>query len=407
MSRCRLGGARRLMVPADAVLDSGTAKTIFMDRGNGYFEPRQVETGERIDDRVEIVKGLRAGERVVTSGTFLMDSESQLKAAATGGAAAMIHRIIDFSGRNKFVVFLLVGVAVACGLVVAAEHAARRHSRPLRHAGHRLLALGPQPGHHGGPGHLSHHHRAAGRAARKDVRGFSDFGYSYVYIIFDEGTDIYWARSRTLEYLSEMLPRLPPGVQTELGRTPPASAGSFNTRWWTPRASTSLARLRSYQDWYPALLPESPFPAWRKWRPSAAWCASTRSTSIPTSCRHTKFPIRKWWRRCAPAITTWAGAWWNSPAANTWCAGAAMRARSTTSAASWWRQSPSGVPIRVKDIGQVTLGPDIRRGVADLDGKGDAVGGIVDHALRRKRAARDRPRESQTGSRSSPRCRPA
>src|SRR5437868_14412305 len=51
----------------------------------------------------------------------------------------------------------------------------------------------------------------------KDVRGFSDFGYSYVYIIFDEGADIYWARSRTLEYLSKILPKLPQGVNTELG----------------------------------------------------------------------------------------------------------------------------------------------------------------------------------------------
>ena len=62
----------------------------------------------------------------------------------------------------------------------------------------------------------------------RTVRGFSDFGYSYVYIIFDEGTDIYWARSRTLEYLSAVLPRLPQGVRTELGRTPPASAGCFS-----------------------------------------------------------------------------------------------------------------------------------------------------------------------------------
>ena len=80
-----MGGARRLMVPADAVLDSGTAKTIFLDRGNGYFEPRQVETGERLGDRVEIVKGLAPGERIVTSGAFLLNSESQLKPAATGG----------------------------------------------------------------------------------------------------------------------------------------------------------------------------------------------------------------------------------------------------------------------------------------------------------------------------------
>jgi RND family efflux transporter MFP subunit len=80
-----LGSARRLMVPADAVLDSGATKTIFMDRGNGYLEPRQVETGQRIGDRVEIVKGLAPGERIVTSGTFLLNSESQMKPVAGGG----------------------------------------------------------------------------------------------------------------------------------------------------------------------------------------------------------------------------------------------------------------------------------------------------------------------------------
>ncbi|HRY85662.1 MAG TPA: efflux RND transporter permease subunit, partial [Candidatus Omnitrophota bacterium] len=51
----------------------------------------------------------------------------------------------------------------------------------------------------------------------KVVRGFSDFGYSYVYVIFKDGTDLYWARSRTLEYLSKIVPKLPEGVQTELG----------------------------------------------------------------------------------------------------------------------------------------------------------------------------------------------
>jgi len=76
----QIGAARRLMVPADAVLDSGTAKTIFLDKGNGYFEPRQVETGQRIGDRVEVVKGLTAEDRIVTSGAFLLNSESQIKA---------------------------------------------------------------------------------------------------------------------------------------------------------------------------------------------------------------------------------------------------------------------------------------------------------------------------------------
>ncbi len=76
--------ARRLAVSAEAVLDSGRMKMVFVDRGNGYFEPRQVETGERFGDRIEVRSGLKAGERVVTSGNFLVDSESQLKAAVGG-----------------------------------------------------------------------------------------------------------------------------------------------------------------------------------------------------------------------------------------------------------------------------------------------------------------------------------
>jgi YHS domain-containing protein len=77
-------------VPAEAVLDSGRRKTVFVDRGNGYFEPRRVETGWRAGDRVQILKGLMAGERVVLSGNFLLDSESRMMSAAQGalGAAA-------------------------------------------------------------------------------------------------------------------------------------------------------------------------------------------------------------------------------------------------------------------------------------------------------------------------------
>jgi len=77
---------RRLTVPAEAVLDSGLRKTVFVDRGNGFLEPRQVETGERMGDRVEIVSGLVAGEHIVISGNFLVDSESQLRSAAAGMA---------------------------------------------------------------------------------------------------------------------------------------------------------------------------------------------------------------------------------------------------------------------------------------------------------------------------------
>jgi RND family efflux transporter MFP subunit len=89
----QIGAGRRLMVPAEAVLDSGTTKTVFLDRGNGYFEPRQVETGQRIGDRVEIVRGLQPGERIVSSSAFLLNSESQMKStmSAMSGMPGMSH----------------------------------------------------------------------------------------------------------------------------------------------------------------------------------------------------------------------------------------------------------------------------------------------------------------------------
>ena len=71
-------------VPVDAIMDSGLKQTVFVDRGNGYFSPRQVETGWRLGDRVQIVRGLEPGERIVISGNFLIDSESRMKLAAAG-----------------------------------------------------------------------------------------------------------------------------------------------------------------------------------------------------------------------------------------------------------------------------------------------------------------------------------
>jgi YHS domain-containing protein len=78
-----------LTVPADAVLDSGLRRTVFVERGEGVFEPRAVETGWRAGDRVEVRSGLDEGDRIVVSGTFLVDSESQLRAAAAGVRGAL------------------------------------------------------------------------------------------------------------------------------------------------------------------------------------------------------------------------------------------------------------------------------------------------------------------------------
>lgn len=84
----------------------------------------------------------------------------------------------------------------------------------------------------------------------KAIRGFSDFGFSYVYIIFQEGTDPYWARSRTLEYLSKITPRLPEGVRTELGPDATGVGWVYQYALVDTSGKYNLAELRSFQDWY-------------------------------------------------------------------------------------------------------------------------------------------------------------
>src|SRR6201993_2815805 len=83
----------------------------------------------------------------------------------------------------------------------------------------------------------------------KTVRGVSDFGYSYVYVIFEDGTDLYWARSRTLEYLSNVTPRLPEGVKAELGPDATSLGWVFQYALVDQSGKHSLAELRAYQDW--------------------------------------------------------------------------------------------------------------------------------------------------------------
>ena len=109
--------AEAVVVPAEAVLDAGLRQTVFVDRGNGYFEPRNVHLGSRVGDQVQVVQGLTPGERIVVSGNFLLDSESRMKLAATGvhgmplsdpvcgmtvdeGKAKAAKRVIEYQGQT-------------------------------------------------------------------------------------------------------------------------------------------------------------------------------------------------------------------------------------------------------------------------------------------------------------------
>ena len=156
----------------------------------------------------------------------------------------------------------------------------------------------------------------------KDVRGFSDFGYSYVYVLFEEGTDIYWARSRTMEYLSGVLPRLPQGVRTELG--PDASGVGWVFQYALVDTSGRHAPRRAplVPGLVPALVPQVGARGSPRSRRSAASCASTRCRSIPTACARTTSRSTRSSRPSGRATATSAAASWSSRAWSTWCAAA-------------------------------------------------------------------------------------
>src|SRR6516164_398808 len=162
----------------------------------------------------------------------------------------MINAIIEFSANNKVIVFILIGAAVVGGIwsiknvpldalpdlsdtqVIVYSRWDRSPDIVEDQVTYPIVTA------------------MLGAPKVKDVRGFYDFGYSYVYIIFNEGTGIYWARSRTLEYLSSVLPRLPQGVKTELGPDATGIGWVFQYALVDTSGKQSLADLRSYQDWY-------------------------------------------------------------------------------------------------------------------------------------------------------------
>jgi Cu(I)/Ag(I) efflux system membrane protein CusA/SilA len=209
----------------------------------------------------------------------------------------------------------------------------------------------------------------------KDVRGFSDFGYSYVYIIFEDGTDLYWARSRTLEYLSKILPRLPQGVNTEMG--PDATGVGWVFQYaLVDKGGHDLAQLRSVEDWYLRYHLQS-VPGVAEVAPLGGFVRQYQVNVDPNRLAAYGVPISKVVAAVRGGNNDVGGRLVEFTGREYMVRGRGY-ARSTADIADIsLAVSPTGVPVLVRDVGTVTLGPDMRRGVADLDGTGEVVSGIV------------------------------
>ena len=161
----------------------------------------------------------------------------------------MIERIIEFSARNKFLVliFTLVAVAAAVHLMRQTPLDAIPDLSDTQVIIYSRWDRSPDIV----EDQVTYPVVTAllGAPKVKAVRGFSDFGFSYVYVIYQDGTDIYWARSRTLEYLSKIQPRLPEGVRTEIGPDATSVGWVFQYSLVDKSGKNDLAQLRSFQDW--------------------------------------------------------------------------------------------------------------------------------------------------------------
>ena len=288
----------------------------------------------------------------------------------------MIDAIIEFSARNKVIVFILIGAAVLGGLwsmqtipldalpdmsdtqVIVYSRWDRSPDIMEDQVTYPLVTA------------------MLGAPKVKDVRGFSDFGYSYVYIIFDEGTDIYWARSRTLEYLSNVLPRLPQGVRTELGPDATGIGWVFQYALIDTTGKQSLADLRSYQDWYLRYYLKS-IPGVAEVAPLGGFVRQYQVNIDPNKLQAFNIPISKVVDAVRTGNNDVGGRLVEFSGAEYMVRGRGYAQSTGDLGKIVLAKNANGVSIRIADVADVTIGPDIRRGIADWNGTGETVAGIV------------------------------
>jgi Cu(I)/Ag(I) efflux system membrane protein CusA/SilA len=210
----------------------------------------------------------------------------------------------------------------------------------------------------------------------KAVRGFSDFGASYVYVVFDDGTDIYWARSRTLEYLASAMTRLPQGVKTELGPDATGLGWVFQYTLVDESGTHSLADLRSVQDWYLRYHLKSV----RGVSDVASIGGYVRQYQVnvdPNRLRAYDLPIKRVVDAVREGNNEVGGRLIDFSGTEYMVRGRGYAKSVADFENIALTATDTGTPVRIKDVGRVVLGPDVRRGTADFDGNGEAVSGIV------------------------------
>jgi Cu(I)/Ag(I) efflux system membrane protein CusA/SilA len=210
----------------------------------------------------------------------------------------------------------------------------------------------------------------------KAVRGYSDFGFSYVYVIFQDGTDLYWARSRVLEYLSKIQSRLPDGVETELGPDATGVGWVYQYALVDHSGRHSLDELRSYQDWTLRYALQS-VPGVAEVAAIGGFVKQYQITVDPDRLASYGLPLDQVVAAIRRSNNEVGGRLLEASGAEYMVRGRGYAKRPEDFEQIVLKVGGAGVPVLLRDVARVELGPEMRRGVADLDGLGDHVGGIV------------------------------
>ncbi len=208
------------------------------------------------------------------------------------------------------------------------------------------------------------------------VRGYSFFGDSYVYVIFDEDTDAYWARSRVLEYLSQVAPTLPPNARPQLGPDATGVGWVYLYALVDRTGQHDISQLRSLQDWFlkyelqtvPGVSEVSALGGMVKQYQVKVHPDKLRAFNIPLS--HIQMAIQRGNQEVGASVVEMAEAEYM------------VRASGYIQGREDLANIPLGInvkgtPLLLKDVADIDVGPQMRRGIAELNGEGEAVGGIV------------------------------
>lgn len=208
-----------------------------------------------------------------------------------------------------------------------------------------------------------------------DVRGYSFFGFSMVYIIFEDGTDLYWARSRVLEYLSSMQSQLPKGVSPELG--PDATGLGWVYEYVLTSKKRSLGELRSIQDWF-LRYELTAVPGVSEVASLGGYVKQYQVNINPIKLASYNISLEKIKNAIQNSNNDVGGRLLEMGEMEFMVRGLGyIKSKEDLEIVAIDVNKATGTPVYLKDVATIDIGPELRRGLADWNGEGEVVGGIV------------------------------